>query len=736
MTIQQLMKLGFTEDQAKQLQRNSKYWTDRFNAIEQREHNKGLQCLQDIEDQYQRAQKQIEAQIATWYQRFADNNKISLADARKMLSEKELKEFKWDVNDYIRYGEQNAIDGQWCKQLENASARFHVSRLEALRVQMQQAVEVLYGGQLDSLDDTIRNIYTDGYYRTAFEIQKGIGVGWDFSKLDQRQIDKVINHPWASSGDRFSDTFWKNKQHLLSEMDKELTQGIILGKDPQKIIDAMSTKLNAKKNVTGRLVMTESAYFSEQAQHDCFKELDVEEYEIVATLDSRTSEICQEMDGKVFKMSEWDVGITAPPFHPWCRTTTVPHFDDDFGVQGERAARGSDGKTYMVPADMTYKEWKNKFVKSRPIEGIRELVEPKFNSTVTGCKAVEGGFKVESSGQGVKLITLNKMNSTAWDDLPEGTKDQLKYTPMHDKAFRFAKGEYSVQRYIEGSIENLERDEIAQSIGAEYLGFTFQTKNGQSLYIDFYQKGDDLLYSIGKADIQKTINADALDELKKVVHDREDQIIQNIGESNLSKLPMREGDEWVSAMREFHRAINADGKPVILSDDDYDALGSPVLYRGIAPQSRLRADITTDLSTKEMAKEFFEGDSPFPSRGVYGDGIAYASPAFRKIAVNYATNGGNHPHGGVVIEFKLKSGAKIISYEDAVNLYREMMKTDKGKLLFSAQRRTRAEVGKAMNALGYDAILKHDGDGTGEDFYVILNRGALVTKKKCITKMM
>ena len=121
---------------------------------------------------------------------------------------------------------------------------------------------------------------------------------------------------------------------------------------------------------------------------------------------------------------------------------------------------------------------------------------------------------------------------------------------------------------------------------------------------------------------------------------------------------------------------------------------------------------------------------------MYGDGIAYASPAFRKIAVNYATNGGNHPHGGVVIEFKLKSDAKIISYEDAVNLYREMMKTDKGKLLFSAQHRTRAEVGKAMNTLGYDAILKHDGDGTGEDFYVILNRGALVTKKKYITKIM
>ena len=108
--------------------------------------------------------------------------------------------------------------------------------------------------------------------------------------------------------------------------------------------------------------MTENAYFSQLAQKDCFNALDVEKYEIVATLDSHTSEICKEQDGKVYDMKDYQPGITAPPFHNYCRSTTVPHFDDDFDDEGERAAKGEDGKTYYVSDKMKYEDWYNKYV--------------------------------------------------------------------------------------------------------------------------------------------------------------------------------------------------------------------------------------------------------------------------------------------------------------------------------------------------------------------------------------
>lgn len=164
--------------------KNSEYWKGRFELLEQSQNQRGIQCYADIERQYRQAQKQIEGQLAAWYQRFADNNSITIQEARRMLTSRELEELKWDINEYIRYGEENAINGTWMKQLENASARYHISRLEALKLQTQQSIETMFGNQLDSIDSTMRDIYKSGYYRTAFEIQKGVGVGWDFATLD------------------------------------------------------------------------------------------------------------------------------------------------------------------------------------------------------------------------------------------------------------------------------------------------------------------------------------------------------------------------------------------------------------------------------------------------------------------------------------------------------------------------------------------------------------------------
>ena len=354
--------------------KSAEYWKKRFEQVEQSQHDIGVSAYADIEKQYRKAQRQIEGQINAWYGRFAKNNNVSLEEARRMLTAKELDELKWDVHEYIKYGQENALNGQWVKELENASARFHISRLEALQLQTQQSLEVMFGNQLDTIDSAMSDVYKSGFYRTAFEIQKGIGVGWDFASLDEKQIAKVINKPWAADGKNFSQRVWGNRTKLVNELNQTLTRNIVLGQDPQKAIDEIAKKMNTSKHNAGRLVMTEEAFFSSEAQRDCFKELDVEEYEIVATLDSHTSDICQDMDGKHFKMSQWEVGTTAPPFHVYCRSTTVPYFADDFGVPGERAARMADGEpTYHVPADMTYKQWQKSFLGGGNKSGLNKV---------------------------------------------------------------------------------------------------------------------------------------------------------------------------------------------------------------------------------------------------------------------------------------------------------------------------------------------------------------------------
>jgi SPP1 gp7 family putative phage head morphogenesis protein len=341
---------------------SKEYWRRRAEIAEEAAANKGREYLKSLEKEFRLAEKRIENDILAWYARLAANNDISLAEAQRLLKADELAEFKWSVEEYIKYGKENALNGQWMKQLENASARVHISRLEALRVDLRQEVEALYKIHENELADLVRDMYSDGYYRTAFDIQQGLKIGFDFAPLRENKIDAVISKPWTLDKRTFSDRIWKQKTDLVSSLQTHLTQSVMRGEAPDKAIKAIAKDFDVSRAQAGRLVMTESAYFASKGRHDTYIALGVEYYEILATLDFKTSELCQSLDGEVLKVSEYEAGVTAPPFHPNCRTATAPYFDDEEEF-GERAARNADGKTYYVPANMKYAEWKEKFVK-------------------------------------------------------------------------------------------------------------------------------------------------------------------------------------------------------------------------------------------------------------------------------------------------------------------------------------------------------------------------------------
>ena len=87
---------------------------------------------------------------------------------------------------------------------------------------------------------------------------------------------------------------------MIGELHNELVKTCVLGKSPDEAIKNMTKFVDKKfknaKAQAGRLVMTEQAFFSSAAQGQCFKDLDIEKFEIVATLDSHTSEICKRLE--------------------------------------------------------------------------------------------------------------------------------------------------------------------------------------------------------------------------------------------------------------------------------------------------------------------------------------------------------------------------------------------------------------------------------------------------------
>ncbi len=337
------------------------YWKKRSEQIAKRQHLKADRYVYELGREYVRAMQSIQRDIERFYGRFAVNNEIDLVEARRLLTTGELSEFKMTLEEFIEKAKNNA-DGRWTRQLNNVYYRTRVSRLEALQVQIRHQLEMLAASQQTGVRELLSDIYEDTYYRTLFEIQQGTGIGASFAKIDQRSLEKVLGTEFA--GSNWSKRIWNDRDKLARELHVQLTQAFIRGDSVDRTVRIVRERFGVSLSNARRLVQTESAFFTEQATMDSYKASGiVEKYEILATLDSKTSPICQDMDGKVFRLSEMEVGVTAPPFHPNCRTTTVPYFDDEEDV-GERVARDADGRTYHVLGDMTYERWYNDYVLS------------------------------------------------------------------------------------------------------------------------------------------------------------------------------------------------------------------------------------------------------------------------------------------------------------------------------------------------------------------------------------
>lgn len=346
---------------------NAEYWARRLKIMEDAIKDKSYEYVRNLEEQFDAAIRDIDTQMRAWYQRFATNNNITYAEAQRLLTTTELEEFRWTVQEYIKKGKENAINQAWLKELENASVRVHISRLDALKYQLRQQAEVLTDARIKATTEAAELAYTQSYYHTAYEVQKGLGVGWTMQAINENALQKVLSRPWTVDNQTFRARCWTDKTKLVQTVNQELTRMIATGEPPNKAVNAIAKQFKTTKYNAGRVVMTESAYFSAAAQKDCFNRLGVELYKVVGTLDKTTCDICADMDGRIFKMAEYKEGATAPPFHPWCRCCTAPYFEDMEGL-GLRASRDPDtGKTiYKVPANMPYKEWKKQFVDGTP----------------------------------------------------------------------------------------------------------------------------------------------------------------------------------------------------------------------------------------------------------------------------------------------------------------------------------------------------------------------------------
>lgn len=236
---------------------------------------------------------------------------------------------------------------------------YRMKRLAALLANTEEKCKELYGITFNDTTEFLKSIIPEAYYQTIFDVAKGIGEQPEFTAVPTRLIDKILNEDW--SGENYSKRIWANTEELAEELREVLTEAAVSGESINKTSKKIEEKFNQSSYNARRLIRTETTYACNQAEHAAYKELGIDEYEYVATLEEKTCKVCQKLDGKIFETSKAQAGKNLPPLHPQCRCTTIAHFEE--GNPTIRTARDKDGKRITVPASMKYDDWYKKYIK-------------------------------------------------------------------------------------------------------------------------------------------------------------------------------------------------------------------------------------------------------------------------------------------------------------------------------------------------------------------------------------
>ena len=243
---------------------------------------------------------------------------------------------------------------------------------------------------------------------------------------------------------------------LARELKTQMTLAYLTGKNESEIAGEIANKYATGAAYARRLVRTESAYVSGQAQAAADQEAGIESYKIIATLDLRTSNICREMDGKEFAYKDMEVGVNYPPFHPFCRTTVLSELDDqNLGELKRRSRDPETGKVKTFSGDITYQKWYESEVANNPEALFAEQV------------AMHRGADLQQHERYVEHLGKKRVGSI--DDFRE-----LKYkTPGSFESLKreyFDVGELSRHREILGGLDELKNIDTFKELKYNNLG--------------------------------------------------------------------------------------------------------------------------------------------------------------------------------------------------------------------------------------------------------------------------
>nr|DAN68210.1 MAG TPA: minor capsid protein [Caudoviricetes sp.] len=365
--------------------KNEEYWAQRKANLIYEQMDKAEKQADKFDDIYRQSKAYLDKQINKVFDKFQRDYGLSERDALQVL--KNMKDQK-DLNELRKVLEARPNDPniqRLLADLDSPAYAYRMKRLERLNDDLDRMRESIYHSEKSGSDAFYSDLMKDSYYKATFDLQQQTGLAYSFSSLPETEIKRLRGLKWT--GEAYSDRIWSNTGALASSVKDELLVSLMTGRSTRDTAQAIAERFEVGQNNARRLVRTESAFFHNQMELLSYEEADIEKYIFVAVLDKRTSRICQEHDNKVYDTDKAVPGVNYPPLHPWCRSTTIAHDDDiDYSKLERRARNPETNKVEYVPADMSYKEWYDKYVE-KPRE--RELSGGQFGADLDYVRSDE-----------------------------------------------------------------------------------------------------------------------------------------------------------------------------------------------------------------------------------------------------------------------------------------------------------------------------------------------------------
>ena len=317
------------------------YWTERALQQEQNAQIVADRYMAQIGQSLADYKHQLVSEIEKFYARYAVDNKMTHAEAKQYLTDKERREFKHVTLE--RFREMTLNPDTPTPLLDALSYRHRISRKEALLAEIERLTAELYG-KPDGIHDKVTEALSDVYIKGKIHQAKNLA---HFGIIEKPILGvDAVKHKMGSnwSGRTFSTNVWGHEEATYKAISDILNKGLTGGWSIDRMARALAERTGVAYHRADTLVRTETTFYNNLSTLDTIKELGGDHYEIVAVLDSRTSEICQSENHKVYSVKEYEPGRTAPPFHVRCRSTIRPAVKSDKKGKTDKANRTEEAE--------------------------------------------------------------------------------------------------------------------------------------------------------------------------------------------------------------------------------------------------------------------------------------------------------------------------------------------------------------------------------------------------------